>query len=124
MATVQMNTRIDESVKSAGDAVFERIGYTPSRVVRAMWGYASRHESNPEDVEKMLRTAEGLDVSEEAERECKIALAEGGPCIFESFLEEVGISEMPAYVDEGLSPAEIREQAAIERAIQKGRLDG
>lgn len=31
---VQMNTRMDESLKEAGDAVLRQLGYTPSTAVR------------------------------------------------------------------------------------------
>ena len=123
MPTIQMNTRIDERVKSSGDSVFERVGYTPTRVVRAIWGYASRHEAAPEDVAKMLRMAEGTDENAEERRLRKMALAEQGPQIFESFLSEMGIDEAPIVDDEGLSPAEERERAAVERAREKGWFD-
>ena len=72
----------------------------------------------------MLRAAEGLDASEEKERARKVALAEDGPRVFESFLKEMGINDMPEFTDEGLSPAEARERAAVERASRKGRFDG
>ena len=124
MATVQMNTRIEEDVKAAGDAVFGRIGYTPSRVVRAVWGYAARNEANPEYVESMLSKAEGRDSPEGEERSRRVALAQRGPCIFEGFMGEMGVKDLPHFDETGLSPASVRERAAVQRAIEKGWIDG
>lgn len=123
MATVQMNTRIDAKVKAAGDTVFESIGYTSTRVVRAIWGYAVRCANKPEEIESMLRHAEGLDSAEEQERAKKARLAEQGPHIFEEFLAEQGLAQMPQFDERKGTAAELREQVAVERALQKGWID-
>ena len=35
--TIQFNTRIERSLKLAGDDVLKRAGYSPSQAVRALW---------------------------------------------------------------------------------------
>ena len=40
--TIQFNTRIERSLKLAGDDVLKRAGYSPSQAVRALWRKADR----------------------------------------------------------------------------------
>lgn len=124
MPTVQMNTRINEKLKSAGDAAFESVGFTPTRAVRTLWEFAARNKHDREAIEDLLHQLEGESASEEEERKRKVRLAESGPGTFERFLEEMGVSEMPTFSEPDLSPSEIRERAALERAAQKGWIDG
>ena len=51
---VQMNVRIDEQIKHAGDEVFSSMGLTPTQVVRAVWEYAATHRDAPAAVRKVL----------------------------------------------------------------------
>ena len=124
MPTTQMNTRINEELKSAGDATLESIGYTPSRAVRALWGFVARNKHDAEVVEALLHQLEGENTSEDDERKRKVQLAESGPHNFERFVAEMGIPEMLTFSAPDLSAAEIREQKALERAAQKGWIDG
>lgn len=39
--TIQFNTRIERSLKLAGDDVLKRAGYSPSQAVRALWRKAA-----------------------------------------------------------------------------------
>lgn len=57
MATsvAQLNTRLDENLKRAGNVVFARQGLNPSEVVRAVWQYAVEHQTAPDF---MLRSAD------------------------------------------------------------------
>lgn len=48
MAATQMNTRIDTALKSSGDAVLERYGFTTSQVVRALWEYMAKNQTVPD----------------------------------------------------------------------------
>ena len=43
MTAVQMNVRIEQDLKREGDKAFEDIGYTPTEVVRKVWGFARRN---------------------------------------------------------------------------------
>ena len=49
-STVQLNTRIDPSLKARGDAVFARAGLRSSEVVRAVWESAARTQKVPDCV--------------------------------------------------------------------------
>ncbi len=52
--SVQLNTRIDSSLKEAGDKVFALLGYTPSQAIRALWEYAVAHRNDPDEVRAVL----------------------------------------------------------------------
>lgn len=47
MGKTQMNTRIDENVKQAGDAAFAAIGWTTSQVVQTVWEIAAIDHTFP-----------------------------------------------------------------------------
>ena len=80
-ATVQLNTRIDPTLKERGDAVFERAGLTSSQVVRAVWEYAARTQTVPECV---------LERKDE-EREARLKAIEEGAGMLRRMAEEMGI---------------------------------
>lgn len=48
MATAQLNVRIDEDLKAAGDAVLERYGVPAVQVIRDVWHYMAEHQRIPE----------------------------------------------------------------------------
>ena len=48
MATAQLNVRIDEDLKLAGDLVLERFGVSAVQIVRAAWQYMADHQRLPE----------------------------------------------------------------------------
>lgn len=45
--TVQLNTRIERSLKAGGDAVLARNGINPSDAVRALWRYLTEKQTLP-----------------------------------------------------------------------------
>ena len=49
---MQMNTRIDDELKRAGDSVLRRYDLTPSAAVRALWSYLVKTNSLPEFLRK------------------------------------------------------------------------
>lgn len=124
MASTQMNVRIDETIKAAGDEVFARLGYNPTNIIRVIWEYAALNADNPDQIETMLRNVErALNPDADAERTRKMQLAEAGPKEFSRFLAKMGIDNMPKFTSESISPEDIREQAALDRAREKGRID-
>jgi len=48
VATAQLNVRIDEDLKAAGDAVLERYGVPAVQVIRDIWHYMAEHQRIPE----------------------------------------------------------------------------
>ena len=52
---VQMNVRINSSLKNRGDMVWSKVGYSPSAVVRALWQFAADNENNPSYVARILK---------------------------------------------------------------------
>lgn len=118
MATTQMNVRIEEDVKASGDAVFERLGYTPTQVVRIMWQYASLHAGDPDVVEELLVGAQRAIDPIEAEERTRVAEGfEQGLLIYERYLEELGLASLEP---SGLSDEELLEEAYRERARERG----
>ena len=52
--TIQFNTRIERSLKLAGDDVLKRAGYSPSQAVRALWRKAAGCGENPSAIVNLL----------------------------------------------------------------------
>ena len=48
MATAQLNVRIDEDLKAAGDAVLERYGVSAVSVIRDAWRYMADNQRIPQ----------------------------------------------------------------------------
>lgn len=59
---VQMNTRIEEGLKKAGDDVLARLGYSPSVAVRGLWRYVVDNQDDAGAIAKVIEpsAAEGL----------------------------------------------------------------
>ena len=54
---VQMNTRIDQSLKQLGDEALLRAGYTPSQAVRKLWQFAVENAQNPRAIRDALENS-------------------------------------------------------------------
>jgi len=53
-ATVQLNIRMDRSLKEAGDEALAQIGLNPSQAIRALWEKASRRGADLDEVSTLL----------------------------------------------------------------------
>lgn len=107
---VQMNVRIDERVKRAGDDVFNSLGLTPSQVVRSVWEFAAVHREAPEAVWAAL----GIPSPEEDRRVREIEFA-GAVCA--RLRERFGLPEPDQLED--LDYRELRERAMRERLEER-----
>ncbi|MEG0323779.1 MAG: type II toxin-antitoxin system RelB/DinJ family antitoxin [Raoultibacter sp.] len=85
MTAVQMNTRIEESLKRQGDEVFARFGYSPSQVIRAVWEYAAENKQIPDFM------IEAEQAKRDAEIQRKRKLAREGAGMVAQFAHEHGI---------------------------------
>ena len=47
MSTAQLNVRIDENLKEAGDRVLERFGVSAVQIIRSTWQYMADHQKIP-----------------------------------------------------------------------------
>ena len=56
MTLTQMNIRIESEMKSAGDAAFAEIGYSPTEAVRELWGFAQRNRNDKQAIGDMMRS--------------------------------------------------------------------
>lgn len=56
--TVQLNVRMDKSLRTEGTLALRSKGYTPARFIRAAWRMAARRG---EDLERLVNTVEPAD---------------------------------------------------------------
>lgn len=122
--STQMNTRIDDSLKLAGDAAFAEAGYTPSQVVRALWGFASRNKDNAQAVMELLGTLEeqnGAEAKERArERARRMKALEASESIVDRLMDQQGFSWSTDY--NPMPYEELRDNALLGRFDEKGLL--
>ncbi len=69
--TVQMNIRINKNIKSAGDSILRRCGYSPSSAIQALWTYIAEKNALPD-----FMPAKKTDAAKETRRE-EIMAAKG-----------------------------------------------
>ena len=89
MDMTQMNVRMDASFKRAGDAVISELGYTPSRVVRALWEYLSLQARLPRALEHVLDQG-GVD---SALASPDASACDRGAGLIAEFYKGIGVSE-------------------------------
>ena len=65
---VQMNTRIDASLKKTGDAVLARLGYSPSAAVRGLWQYIVDKQDDANTIVRVIGPSAAAGISEAASR--------------------------------------------------------
>ena len=117
---VQMNTRIDDQVKSAGDAAFAEAGYTPSQVVRAVWSFAERNRNDSSAISELLTKLRGEEVDAAEERKRRLKSLTRSESLVTSLLER-NMLELPKAC-ESKDYRTMRDQALEERYIEKGLL--
>ena len=61
MATAQLNVRIDEQVKRAGDAVLERYGISATQAIRTIWQHMADHQRLPDAFSAMQSGENAID---------------------------------------------------------------
>lgn len=116
---VQMNVRIDADLKKQGDRAFERIGSSPSEMVRALWRYASRHANDPETLRHLMEELEG----EGAAKNSVSETPRQGWEIMEEAYRALGITPAPLPEDDEERLAyydELKEEAWLDRQRERG----
>lgn len=111
---VQMNTRIDRTLKQEGDRALKAAGYTPSEAVRALWDLAARTDGRSEALQAMLEVApkeEKLTPQLEALRHGREAIG--------SAMAELGLGENPVLFEDGLDYDGLRDSYLMERLSEK-----
>ena len=97
MSPVQMNVRIDRNLKEAGDAAFAELGYTPTEIVREVWGFACRNRRNRRAVSGLIQSLrDPREVeAEEAARASQLTQADEwldrGPRIIREHFAKLGV---------------------------------
>lgn len=89
----QMNTRLDHDLKKSGDEALARAGYTPSQAVRMLWAFAAMNSADPAYLKKTLKSlASQEEATAKEERAQKLNLLHKGWRLYDSFLEEIGMT--------------------------------
>ena len=88
---VQMNTRIDATLKEAGDAVLARLGYSPSMAVRGLWQFVVDHQDDATSVREVIEPGAATVLSDEAAR--KVSAINDLRSLYARTAHELGISE-------------------------------
>lgn len=114
MPTGQMNVRIDDDIRIAGNEAFESIGWSPSQAAREVWAYAARNRRNPRKLKEMRRLFEDAPVAPQPSK------AMEGARMAEEFRIKMGLE--PQRPEEQLSYAELKELAMYERLEERGLL--
>ena len=114
-ATVQMNVRMNRSLKESGDEALSLIGFNPSSAVRALWEKAAKRGKDLEEVAALLVPAK--------ETPAVDSLPEDDPsasvrAMILEFYESHGID--PTVVHDTRSDKEMLEEALYERMVEKG----
>ena len=107
----QMNTRIDATLKEAGDAVLARLGYSPSAAVRGLWQFVVDHQDDAASVREVIEPDAVASLSDEAAR--KASAIAGLRSLYAQTANELGI---PGYGETDLpSRDDLREDWYDER---------
>ena len=98
----QMNTRIDATLKEAGDAVLARLGYSPSAAVRGLWQFVVDHQGDAASVREVIAPGVATALSDEAAR--KASAIAGLRSLYAQTANELGISgsggvDLPSWDD-------------------------
>ena len=108
-ATVQMNTRINPALKTGGDAVLKRNGYTPSSAIQALWAYMVENNALPSFMAKKKGDTVQAQIVREIEENAGLAIKMqeqlmGIPVTFTSKADEVSYDELKelAWEDRGV----------------------
>lgn len=95
MPAVQMNVRMDRDMKAIGDDAFLAAGYTPTEVVRDLWGFAGRHRHDGQAIQDMIDLLKGREAKPAEGEEHRIAQfaewLERGPKAIQDACVELGI---------------------------------
>ena len=98
----QMNTRIDATLKEAGDAVLARLGYTPSAAVRGLWRFVVAHQDDAAAVREVIEPDAAPALSDEVAR--KVSAISGLRSLYARTADELGIvaaqdTDLPSWDD-------------------------
>jgi len=117
-STVQLNARLNRSLKQSGDEALALIGLSPTQAVRALWEKASRRGKDLEEVRDLLC---GNHASAEKQRgpapQVDETLAAGWAIIDDAY-RRLGID--PSVKNDLPSDTELLEEALYERLVERG----
>ena len=86
-SAVQLNVRMDASLKAAGDAAASQCGWTPTQLVRALWEYLAVHDCPPVALQPALNQARFNETCERADAPTRELV---GHELVDSFYERFG----------------------------------
>lgn len=106
MGAVQLNIRLDEDLKTAGDAVLADYGVSSTEAIRSLWAYMAKSRTLPDFIAPEKNTYDLLSET-----------AEEGAGLVVQMAEKLGlhIGDLPS-----MSYEELREAAYEEWLLEKG----
>lgn len=120
MDTVQMNIRIDRTLKREGDAALAAAGFTPSQAVRAIWKIAVNLRDKPRNLADLLEGSTSKEPQEDCQtqpleeaQDEKLQSFREGQRVISNMIAELGIPTQSDPSEPSLE--ELREQLAMER---------
>lgn len=103
MATVQMNVRIDEDLKEAGDKALKELGVSATDAVRALWAYVADRKAMPD------LTTRADEAALEEERRRRLRIVEESAGMVQRELVKAGLIGEDEDLMEGMSYKELRD---------------
>lgn len=112
MTMVQMNVRVDAEVKADVDKILDRLGKTPSSVVRELWDFIKDHGGTPD----LSTTAQNKDLEFQKQQESERIHDMSG--IVPKMLENAGLIGREDDPFVGRSAAELHDYADEQRYLE------
>lgn len=124
MATAQINARIDSDLKTSGDRALEMLGYSPTRIIRLLWGFVADNWHDTVAMQALFDLLENhkQDSNANCDAEARAQRAEEGPRIVANALSEMGVSQRTLSALADTPYDDLLEQAYIEKLDERGLL--
>ena len=116
----QMNIRLGNAVKDAGDAVLAQEGTSPTQLVRALWEKIARGAADLRQVEEILgmRAQDAMSTDEGAS---KIDAMNRGRRLYANAIAELGITAIPSEsLEDGAVDVDRYADAMVTRMQERG----
>lgn len=114
-ASVQLNVRMDRSLKEAGDEALAQIGLNPSQAIRALWEKASRRGKDLEEVSALLCESDKRQAKDEGKADDALLTSW---TLVEDMLTSYGMTYTSS--DDRPDDKAMLEEALHERLVERG----
>ncbi len=121
-ASIQMNVRLDSSLKQKGDASLQILGFTPTEAIRAVWELAAGGINELDSLKKLLDRGRSLASNNGAKAaiDDQVALLEQGWSLYSDALKSAGADPLKAKPLTDADIDSLREDALWGRLEERG----